>query len=116
MSSIDYTLETLLEMDGLEYNYPSGHWLKIEARSMRLSSNYPYEVKYSLTLHNYLGHRVMGYDNAHKIPGDNEDLPYDHMHRSGRIVKYQYSSAGQLLADFYASIDKVLEHEHEYET
>lgn len=58
---------------------------------------------------------MIGYDNAHQVPGDNYDAPYDHKHKGARIVTYQYSSAAQLLADFYADIDKVLEQVSEYE-
>lgn len=118
MSSIDFTLDTLLEMDGLIYYYPSGFWLKIEAKTMRRSSNYPYAVKYSLILHDPKGKRILGYDNAHKTPGAKIDSAYDHKHKGTRIVSYQYSTADKLLEDFYNDIEVILEKlgEYEYET
>lgn len=115
MSSVDFTLDVLLELDGLIYYYPSGFWLKIEAKSMRRSSNYPYAVKYSLTLHDPDGKRILGYDNAHKVPGENIDSAYDHKHKGARIINYQYSSADKLLEDFYKDIEMILEKEREFE-
>lgn len=35
MSSTDYALETLLDMDGERFFYESGHWHKIMARKQR---------------------------------------------------------------------------------
>lgn len=118
VSSVDFTLDILLEMDGLIYYYPSGFWLKIEAKGMRRSSNYPYAVKYSLTLHDPNGNRILGYDNAHRIPGENIDSAYDHKHKGARIVSYQYSGADKLLEDFYIDIEIILDKvsEYEYET
>lgn len=102
-------------MDGYVYFYPSGYWIKIEAKIMMKSGNYPHGVKYSLTLHNANGKRILGYDNAHLIPGDKYDSPYDHKHRGGRVVKYFYQQAGQLLKDFYDDVEQILEFEREYE-
>ena len=118
VSSVDFTLNILLEMDGIIYYYPSGFWLKIEAKSMRRSSNYPYAVKYSLTLHDPDGKRILGYDNAHKVPGKATDSAYDHRHKGARMISYQYSSADKLLEDFYNDVEMILEKvtRYEYET
>ena len=115
MLSVDFTLSLLLEMDGLIYYYPSGFWLKIEAKSMRRSSNYPYAVKYSLTIHDTAGNRILGYDNAHKVPGESMHSAYDHKHKGARIISYQYSSADKLLEDFYNDIEMILDKAREYE-
>lgn len=115
LTSIDFTLDALLQMDGLVYYYPSGFWLKIEAKSMRISNNYPYAVKYSLTLHDPNGNRVLGYDNAHKMPGKCIDSAYDHKHKGVRIISYKYNSADKLLEDFYNDIELILEKAREYE-
>jgi len=102
-------------MDGYVYYYPSGHWIKIAAKIMVKSNNYPYGVKYSLTLHNPSGKRILGYDNAHLVPGDKCDSPYDHKHRGERILNYPYHQAGQLLKDFYQDVEQILEFERGYE-
>lgn len=115
MSKTDFTLDTLLDMDDERFFYPSGHWVKIEARRVPKSSNFPQGIKYSLTLHAPNNRRILGYDNAHLVPGDKNNNPYDHMHKGERIIKYPYQNAEQLLTDFYSDVEKILELEREYE-
>lgn len=56
-------------------------------------------------------------DNAHLFPGDNGNMPFDHVHKGTRIVRYSYQNAAQLLTDFFNDIEVILEfeREHEYE-
>lgn len=116
MSSTDYTLETLLDLDGEIYIYPTGHWHKIEARKLRyFDEHYPQGIKYSLTLHTPTGERILGYDNAHSIPGRSMDRAFDHVHKRARVISYQYKNATQLLADFFNDIEVIFEFEQEYE-
>lgn len=118
MRSTDFTLETLLDMDGDVYIYPSRHWHKIEVRKLkREDNNFPQGIKYSLTLHAPNGERILGYDNAHVIAGEKMDKPFDHVHKKSRVVKYSYKNAAQLLTDFFNDINIILEFEkeHEYE-
>ena len=118
MSSMDYALETLLDLDGEIFIYPSGHWHKIEVRKLkRIDKNFPHGIRYSLTLHAPNGVRILGYDNSHITPGDRYDEPFDHVHKGTRIVRYPYQNAEQLLTDFFNDIEVILEFEkeHEYE-
>ncbi|HSX20418.1 MAG TPA: DUF6516 family protein [Gammaproteobacteria bacterium] len=95
---------------------PSGYWYKIAARRLRIAdSNFPENVKYSLTLHSPDGKRVLGYDNAHPIVGCKFDEPFDHVHKGARIVKYPYKGAMQLMTDFFRDIDVILDLRREYE-
>ena len=72
---------------------------------------------YSLTLHEPNGARILGCDNAHAVKPPTKFkyagriLPYDHKHRHARDkgVPYEYTSAYQLLQDFFAEVDRVLE-------
>jgi hypothetical protein len=58
----------------------------------------------------------MGYDNSHavkppkKFKYAGQCLPYDHKHRhaSDKGVPYAFGDAAQLLADFFAEVDRVL--------
>lgn len=59
----------------------------------------------------------MGYDNAHAVgrKGQGKKFighkhPYDHSHLHDRegLVPYEFSSAEQLLVDFFAEVDQVL--------
>ncbi len=61
-----------------------------------------------MTLHNDKGERVIGFDNAHKIPGKGEYTTYDHKHhvrRGSRIKEYHYGTAGKLMEDFWQEVN-----------
>jgi len=77
---------------------------------------YPHRVKYSLTLHDRYGKRLLGFDNAHLIKTRKRGrfigraVAYDHKHMGpdDEGVPYVFESAEQLLADFFTEVDKVL--------
>jgi hypothetical protein len=60
--------------------------------------------------------RLLGYDNAHGVrpPGKakytGRRVTYDHRHRHTRCcgVPYEFTSADQLLKDFFDEVDRVL--------
>ena len=105
----DYTLETLLDLDGMIVEVGQGLWAKINAKRIKNSIiNRPFGIKYSLTLHEPNGKRLLGYDNAHNISKSNVDVNFDHKHKGERIVKYNYQNAEQLLADFWKDVDLIL--------
>jgi hypothetical protein len=105
---MDYTLETLLDLHGYIAEIGGGFWVKIEASRIKESENKPFGLKYSLTLHSPNGDRVLGYDNAHSIPGQNYRQPHDHKHRGSTVKKYLYQSAEELLSDFWNDVDKIV--------
>jgi hypothetical protein len=77
----------------------------------------PHGIRYSLTLHEPYGKRILGYDNAHAVKPSKkfkfagQRLPYDHKHRhiSDQGAPYEFQNAYQLLTDFFAEVDRVLE-------
>lgn len=79
--------------------------------------NVPHGIRYSLTLHEPYGKRILGYDNAHAIKPPKKfkyagsRLPYDHKHRSisDKGVPYEFLGAYQLLADFFNEVDRVMQ-------
>src|SRR5690348_13448431 len=100
MSIDDHTLKFLLELDGEIIILSEGYWVKFETRQVKESSTRPQGIKYSLTLHNNQGERIIGFDNAHKIPSNREDTIYDHKHHIShgkRIKGYCYKTAGKLM-------------------
>jgi hypothetical protein len=108
-------LDTLLELDGSLFEQEDGFWIKIEAKRVELSASIPHGIRYSLTLHNKYGTRVMGYDNAHAVKPPKKGfvgrrLEYDHKHRtaSDRGVTYIFESPQKLLEDFFAEADRVI--------
>jgi hypothetical protein len=73
----------------------------------------PHGLSYSLTLHDSLGERLVGFDNAHPVhgtkgPGGKKARKPDHRHRLRTVKPYDYKDAAVLLGDFWAAVDKVL--------
>lgn len=112
----DYGLDTLLDLDGVIIEQKYGCWIKFEVSITDISPVRPHGIRYSLTLHNRYGQRVMGYDNAHSVRLPNKykytgrRVEYDHYHRhqSDNGVPYEFRDSYQLLQDFFNSVDKVL--------
>ena len=117
----DNTIETLLDLDGSILDQGGGYWVKIEARRVAVTREIPHGIRYSLTLHEPHGRRLLGYDNAHAVkqPGKFKHagriLMHDHIHRyaSDKGVPYYFRDAHQLLSDFFADVDRVLLREEE---
>jgi hypothetical protein len=113
----DAGLATLLLLNGEIYDQGNGHWIKVEAWPVQANEHLPHGVRYSLTLHDRYGTRLLGFDNAHAVKPPKRRryagrrLAYDHRHRHARDkgVPYEFKSAQQLLEDFFAEVDRVLE-------
>jgi hypothetical protein len=112
----DSGLVNLLDLDGSILDQGDGYWIKIEARAVGPTKEIPHGIRYSLTLHEPYGKRILGYDNAHavkppkKFKYAGQRLPYDHRHRHvcDQGVPYAFVDAHQLLVDFYEEVDNVL--------
>ena len=93
-----------------------GYWVKIEAWTVSISPDIPHGIRYSLTLHEPYGDRILGYDNAHAVTLPKKfkyagvRLPYDHRHlyKNDQGVPYEFDNAYQLLSDFFEEVDRVL--------
>lgn len=108
----DHSLKTLIDLDGFIAEIGHGYWVKIEAKKVEKEKAKPHGIKYSLTLHNSKGERVLGYDNAHSIPHKASIIANDHKHRSGKIIHYNYKDAGKLLEDFWRDVEQILKRSH----
>jgi len=111
----DIGLTTLLDLNDSIIAQEHGCWVKIEAWEVRNGDEIPHGIRYCLTLHDHHGKRILGYDNAHALKPLKKGfagrrLEYDHRHRHARDkgVPYEFESAYQLLADFFAEVDAVL--------
>lgn len=112
----DAALDTLLDLDGSILNQGGGYWIKLEASRVEVSAVVPHGIKYSLTLHDPSGQRIYGYDNAHVVKPAGRFkyagrvLAADHRHRdaSDPGEPYEFTSAQQLLEDFFRDVDRVL--------
>ncbi len=99
-AKLDTGLGTLLLLHGEIYDQGAGYWIKIDAWQVELSEHVPHGIRYSLTLHDRHGTRLMGYDNAHAVKPPKRKryagtrLAYDHKHRhvrdKGVSLRIQY--------------------------
>jgi hypothetical protein len=108
-------LDALLDLHGEILVQDGGYWVKIEAWTVEPKEGIPHGIRYSLTLHDPNGTRVLGYDNSHAIGAPKKGfagrrLEYDHVHRHAKDkgAPYEFSGADQLLKDFFKEVDKVL--------
>jgi hypothetical protein len=120
----DPSLDSLLYLDGetLVVESSGKCWVKFEVKQCEVTAERPQGLRYSLTLHDETGSRLLGFDNAHPVregsgPGARTRIEHDHKHR-GRLVRfYVYEDAAKLLADFWAEVESILEgrsNQHEY--
>ena len=111
----DENIDILLDLDGTVIEQAGGHWTKFEAYLVSKTDGIPHGIRYSLTLHDKNGKRIMGFDNAHIVKGIQGSKhrgrkAYDHCHRHSEDegVPYLFMNAHQLLKDFWAEVDKIL--------
>ena len=115
MSSDEHTLEYLLAFDGRIHHLEQGYWLKFEIKRVTPSAQRPHGLSYTFTLHDPDGTRLIGFDNAHGVLPKGSRFAKrktetDHWHRTendqGR--PYAFTTADQVLADFFAEVRRVL--------
>lgn len=112
----DPGIATLIELHDQIIDQGGGYWIKIAAWRVKVTQEIPHGIRYSLTLHDPHGKRILGYDNAHAVKSPKKfkyagvRLPYDHKHRhvSDKGMPYEFHNAHQLLADFFTEVDRVL--------
>ena len=63
----DLGLQNLLDLSGSIIDQDNGYWIKIEAWPVPPTAFIPHGIRYSLTLHEPYGRRILGYDNAHAV-------------------------------------------------
>ena len=111
----DSSLDALLSLDGEIFfiDPTGGHWVKFEVKRTDVSDARPHGLRYSLTLHDKDGERLVGFDNAHSVksgsgPGAKRTTEFDHKHRLRAIKPYEYADAASLLEDFWSEVEAVL--------
>jgi hypothetical protein len=112
----DYGLETLLDLNGVIIDQGNGYWVKFDVSKTNVTKERPHGLRYSLTLHDKYGKRLMGYDNAHavKLPKkykySGRIIEYDHYHRHSldNGIPYEFKDPYQLIQDFFEKVDEVL--------
>jgi hypothetical protein len=115
MESGEHTLEFLLAFDGRRHWYEGGYYVRFQIKRVKATSERPYGLRYSFTLHNPKGKRLIGFDNAHGVraPGGKRTRKVsavDHWHRTERDKgrPYAFKSAETLMEDFFAEVERAL--------
>lgn len=109
-------IEVLLDLDEITIEQAGGYWTKFEVKkAQKVTEEIPHGIRYSLTLHDKHGERIMGFDNAHAVKVKNKGKhqgrkTYDHRHRHSKDegVPYEFVDAHQLIKDFWSAVDKTL--------
>lgn len=112
---LNYGLEFLLAFDGRIHHLEGGYWLKFEIKRTEITQQRPHGLSYSFTLHAPDSTRLLGFDNAHRVPAigsrfNRRPQTHDHWHRTqndpGR--PYQFKDAETLIDDFFNEVEQVL--------
>ncbi len=110
----DWTLNQLLELDGIRFviDETLGLWVKFDVKEVHPKTR-KQGIKYSLTMHDGKNYRLVGFDNAHAIEYGTKNKvakkrTFDHWHydHNDKGTPYFYESAGKLLEDFWKEVDK----------
>lgn len=112
----DVELLPLLNLDGYSYWHEDKFWFKFEARKVEKNEHRPHGIKYSITLHDRNNTRILGFDNAHNIKKrgprpkkySGRVVTWDHVHKETKVERYLFTSASQLIEDFYKAADKII--------
>lgn len=112
----DFELKTLLDLNGLSY-WHGKYWIKLKAVSVEKTAHRPHGLKYSLTLHDRNNTRILGFDNAHEVKKrgrrpkkySGRVVTWDHVHKCEKVERYLFTSASQLLEDFWIAVDKIMD-------
>jgi Family of unknown function (DUF6516) len=104
-----------LAFDGRIHHLEQGYWLKFEIARVPPTPERPHGLTYSFTLHDPDGARLIGFDNAHGVAArgsrfQKRGAVRDHWHRTGEDIgrPYAFTTADQLLADFFEEARRVL--------
>lgn len=110
------SLRALLELDGIEYGISGGYWVKFSVIEVELNKHRPLGIKYSLTMHNKHGTRLVGFDNAHlgdvkRKKFSAKRVEWDHKHNRNVVSDYDFINVSQLIEDFWNLVDQILNEE-----
>jgi hypothetical protein len=110
----DASLDSLLDLHGQVLVIDeAGYWVKFVVHKVPASVDKPHGLDYTLTFHGPGGERLVGFDNAHQVPGCRTVAAEakDHRHRLRAVRPYDYVNAGLLLTDFWNEVESVMREE-----
>src|SRR3954463_14099137 len=107
----EHALEFLLAFDGRVHWLEQGYHLKFEIRRVDPMPERPHGLRYSLTLHDPDGNRLLGFDHAPAVNPLGSRFKggaptADHWHRTEADHGRPYSclSAERLIEDFFSEV------------
>jgi hypothetical protein len=108
----DPGLQTLLDLDGERFQMGDGYWTKFEVKLVQPSNEIPHGIRYSLTLHDRHGKRLLGFDNAHAVKKakryEARKIEWDHRHDADNVTAYNFESPGALIEAFWDAVGAIL--------
>lgn len=108
MARRDPSLDNLLDLHGQVLVIDAaGYWVRFVVNQVPVTAEKPHGLDYSLTMHAPDGERLVGFDNAHQVPGPRRG-EQDHKHRLRRVKPYAYRDAASLIADFWGEVEAVM--------
>ena len=105
------SLERLLDYDRRRYWLLNDWSVRFRIHRVQAHPGRPAGIKYSFTLHDDVGERLLGFNNAHSV---GKDTVFDHRHwfRNVMLVKpYDYRGPDQLLMDFFNAVEAACKRE-----
>ena len=102
----DQGIERLLDYHGRRYWLTNGWSLRFRIWRVEPCEGRSHGIRYSFTLHDEAGKRILGFDNKH--PAGRQWIEHDHWHRFRRTderVRYAYVDADTLLVDFFKAVE-----------
>jgi hypothetical protein len=104
----DHGLDALLDLDGQVLVIDAaGYWVRFVVTPVPATVEKPHGLDYTMTLHAPDGRRLVGFDNAHPVPGRKGGAT-DHRHRLRTVKPYAYRDAASLVADFWSEVEAVM--------
>jgi hypothetical protein len=112
---MEHTLEFLLAFDGRVHYYSEGYFVKFEIRRVLSTPERPHGLRYSFTLHDPGGKRLIGFDNAHSVAVvgsrfKSQPIVADYWHKTERDPgrPSTFEDAEKLIDDFFGEVERVL--------
>jgi hypothetical protein len=111
----DDGLEALLALDGASFELWSGAVVEFSVARTKMTPQRPHGVSYAIVLRQKDGAPWVRFDNAHSV-GERggyrrKRVVFDHWHRteSDEGRPYNFTTAAQLLDDFWAEVKRTLD-------
>ena len=111
LAVLDEAMLRLLDYHGRRYWLVNGWSIRIQVAPIEHSAARPHGIKYSFTLHDVDGSRLLGFDHAHGI---SRQEAYDHRHRIRKpreLLPYEFQGTDELIGDFFAAVERACEQE-----